>query len=94
MIVEWNCDVEPQLREVNDVDIDIQVVRNSRGNIESNMLEKTVQAIVSVFDLIKISVNSLLDNGSSLLFGVVDINLSISDLLLACLLYTSPSPRD
>jgi hypothetical protein len=39
------------------------------------MFEKTGETIVSVFDSVKIPVNPLLDYSSSLLFGIIDVNL-------------------
>lgn len=75
MMIEWNGNVEPKLREVNNINVDIESRRDCCGNVERNVLEKTVETIVSVFDSIKISVNSLLNYCSSLLFGVINIDL-------------------
>ena len=79
MIIEWNGNIEPELGEVYHIDVDIQVFGNSRGNVESDVFEKTIQAIISIFDPVELSINSLFDDGSSLLLGIVDINLSLSD---------------
>lgn len=75
MIIERNGNIEPELGEVDDIDIDIQAFGNSCGNVESNVFEKTVETIVSVFSPVKVSVNPLLDHGSSLFFGIVNVNL-------------------
>lgn len=75
MFIDWDRNIEPQLREIDDVDIDFQGFGNCCRNIEGNVFEKTVEAIIPVFDPIKFPVNSLLDYSSSLLFGIVNINL-------------------
>lgn len=76
MFIDGDRNIEPKLREIDDVYIHIQGFGNRCRNIESNVFEKTVEAIIPVFDPIKPPVNSLLDYCSSLFFGIVDINLS------------------
>jgi hypothetical protein len=39
------------------------------------MLEETVQTIIAVFHLIKISIETLFDHSSSLLIRIVNVNL-------------------
>lgn len=82
MIIERNGNIEPELGEVYHIDVDIQVFGNSRGNVESDLFEKNIQAIISIFDPVKLSIDSLFDDGSPLLLGIVNINLPLSDRLL------------
>lgn len=66
MIIEWNGNVEPELREIDNVDVEIEDFRDGRGDVEGNVLEKTVETIISVLDSVKLSVNALFDYCSSL----------------------------
>lgn len=66
MIIEWNGNIEPELREIDNVDVEIEDFRDSRGDVEGNVLEKTVETIISVLDSVKLSVNPLFDYCSAL----------------------------
>jgi hypothetical protein len=66
MIIEWDGNIEPELREIDNVDVEIEDFRDSRGDVEGNVLEKTVETIISVLDSVKLSVNPLFDYCSAL----------------------------
>lgn len=79
MVIEWNGNIETELREINNIDVEVEDFRNSRGDVEGDVFEKTAETIISVFDFVKPSVNPLFDYRSSLFVRVVDVDLRSLD---------------
>jgi hypothetical protein len=79
MVIEWNGNIETELREINNIDVEVEDFRNSRGDVEGDVFEKTAETIISVLDFVKPSVNPLFDYRSSLFVRVVDVDLRSLD---------------